>query len=328
MIKTGHPIFIISLDFEIHWGVSDHRTIESYYENLSNVPKVIERLLQLFNNRNIHATWATVGMLFCKDKTELQTWVSPNDQPTYIDKKLSNYTIIPQAGKNENDDKFHYGSSLIKKILSIPNQELATHTFSHYYCLEPGQTIEQFNKDLAAATRIHQREGNDPVSIVFPRNQYSDEYLSICKANNIVCYRGNYSSWIYKPEAKSTESSWKRMIRIADTYLPISGNKFVYASEDLPGMMNIPGSCFLRPYNKRLSFLEPLRLRRIKNEMNAAGKNNAIYHLWWHPHNFGKDMEKNFAILEDILDHFEKLQKKSGMVSMNMREVYEYCKKA
>jgi hypothetical protein len=88
-------------------------------------------------------------------------------------------------------------------------------------------------------------------------------------------------------------------------------------------MLNIPGSCFLRPYNRKLSFLESLRISRIKNEMTAAAKKNAVYHLWWHPHNFGKDMDKNFAGLEKILDHFSTLNSKYGMQSLNMKEIYE-----
>ena len=53
-MNTG--TFVLSLDFEIHWGVSDHRTIESYNENLRNVPEVVRRTLALFEKRKIHAT--------------------------------------------------------------------------------------------------------------------------------------------------------------------------------------------------------------------------------------------------------------------------------
>ena len=68
-MNTG--TLVISLDFEIHWGVSDTHTVESYNENLRNVPEIINRLLKIFREKNIHATWATVGMLFCKNKEEL-----------------------------------------------------------------------------------------------------------------------------------------------------------------------------------------------------------------------------------------------------------------
>ena len=320
-MKTG--VFTISLDFEIHWGVSDHRTVESYYENLKNVPAVVERSLKMFAERGIHATWATVGMLFCRSKNELLSRVAADKQPAYQNPKLSNYHIIPEAGENETDDPFHYAGSLIQKIINASNQEVATHTFSHYYCLEPGQTPQQFFFDLQAAKEITLREAPAPVSIVFPRNQYNDEYLEQCKLNGIVCFRGNYPSWIYAAEAKSTESLWKRTARLADTYLPISGKRYVRADMTKNNLLNIPASCFLRPYNPKLSFLEFFRIRRIKKEMETAAKRKAIYHLWWHPHNFGKNMEKNFHTLELILDHFYYLQKKYNMISLNMKEIYD-----
>ena len=314
--------FVISLDFEIHWGVSDHRTIESYEENLRNVPLVVKRLLQLFEQRNIHTTWATVGMLFCRQKKELFELVTEANRPQYIHPHLSNFEVAKGAGDDEASDPYHFAHSLVRQIIATPHQEMATHTYSHYYCLQPGQTPEQFYFDLKAARSLMVREKVDAVSIVFPRNQYNDEYLEQCRRTGFTSYRGNYPSWIYRAQAKSTEGMMKRMARLADTYLPVTGARFVQPIRE-GELLNIPASCFLRPYNKKLAALEPLRLRRIKNEMETAAKKKAVYHLWWHPHNFGKDIEKNFATLEAILDHFDQLASRYGMVSMNMKEIYE-----
>jgi peptidoglycan/xylan/chitin deacetylase (PgdA/CDA1 family) len=324
-MNTG--AFVLSLDFEIHWGVSDHRTIESYKENLSNVPEVVRRTLALFAKRKIHATWATVGMLFCQNKQELFALVSEDKRPSYNNPALSNFLIAEQAGSNEASDPYHYANSLVKKIIQTPFQELGTHTYSHYYCLEPGQTPQQFYHDLVAARKLIEKENIDAVSIVFPRNQYNDQYLEQCRNTGFYCYRGNYPSWIYRAEAKSTESRWKRLARFLDSYLPLAGQRYVKA-EHANGLVNVPASCFLRPYNKRFSFIEWLRLRRIRKEMEAAARKKAIYHLWWHPHNFGKDMDRNFINLEAILDHFNKMQDKYGMVSMNMKEIYEQTRPA
>jgi peptidoglycan/xylan/chitin deacetylase (PgdA/CDA1 family) len=322
-----HPgTFVISIDFEIHWGVSDHRTIESYNENLSNVPEVVRRTLELFERRKMHATWATVGMLFCHNKKELFEHVDPEHRPTYDNPALSNYVIAEQAGEDERSDPYHYANSVVKQIIQTPFQELGTHTYSHYYCLEPGQTPQQFYHDLAAAKKLIEKEKVNAVSIVFPRNQYNDDCLEQCRKTGFYCYRGNYPSWIYRAEAKSTESKWKRAARFFDTYLPVTGQRYVRA-EQHDGMVNVPASCFLRPYNKQFSFLESLRMRRIKKEMEVAAKKKAIYHLWWHPHNFGKDMDRNFNNLEMILDHFDKLAVKYGMVSSGMKEIYEQIKR-
>ena len=61
-------IFTISLDFELFWGVRDHRTLEDYGENVRNVHKIVPGLLALFDKYDIHCTWATVGFLFFADK--------------------------------------------------------------------------------------------------------------------------------------------------------------------------------------------------------------------------------------------------------------------
>ena len=55
---------IVSLDFELHWGVRDVKTVAQYRENLLGVRRAIPALLATFADYGIHATWATVGFLF------------------------------------------------------------------------------------------------------------------------------------------------------------------------------------------------------------------------------------------------------------------------
>ena len=42
-----------------------------------------------------------------------------------------------------------------------------------------------------------------------------------------------------------------------------------------------------RPYG----FFKKLKMKRIKAQMTYAAKNDKLFHLWWHPHNFGNDIE-------------------------------------
>jgi len=318
-MKTG--VFVISLDLELHWGVSDQKSIDEYRENLENEPKVSRRLLEMFREKNIHATWATVGMLFCQNKEELFAYVKPEHRPTYTRENVSNYVVAEKAGNNETDDPFHYAYSLVREIIETPGQEMATHTYSHYYCLEPGQTRDQFYYDLGAAQAVAKKENINLASIVFPANQFRKDYLQQCKMQGIKCYRGNYPSWIYQFNAKSLEGPFKRMARLVDTYIPLKGHRCVEpVMED--ELLNIPASCFMRPYSEKLSFFEPLRIARMKKEMEAAAKRKQVYHLWWHPHNFGRNFDKNFSALEKILDHYKVLEKKYNMQSLNMEEIY------
>ena len=81
---------IMSLDFELMWGVRDHYTIEDYGPNVLGVRRAIPRMLDLFERFRIHATWATVGMLMCESKDEILTRM-PLEKPTYNDSNFSNY---------------------------------------------------------------------------------------------------------------------------------------------------------------------------------------------------------------------------------------------
>lgn len=316
-------ILIISLDFELYWGMLDKKSIAQYRENLLGVRKVVPFLLDLFQEYAIHATWATVGFLFCETHDELLNSL-PVNKPRYRDSNLSPYSYIKTIGKNEEEDPFHYASSLIRMIASQPGQEIGSHTFSHYYCFAEGQDISTFEADLEAAIKVAKKFNIVFKSIVFPRNQVnSGEYISICKKMGIMAYRGNKPTWLYKKKIGG-DSIIKKCLARVDVYFPISGRdcfsiKTDTDSKDVP--FNIQGSRFLRPYSKRFNFLQPFKLRRILSDLTYAAKNGQIYHLFWHPENFGVNLEENLSFLIKILDHYVYLRNTCGMENLSMGEL-------
>ncbi|NJO24766.1 MAG: hypothetical protein HC867_01725 [Bacteroidia bacterium] len=90
-------------------------------------------------------------------------------------------------------------------------------------------------------------------------------------------------------------------------------------------IVNIQASRFLRPYQPVLNLGEGLKFRRIKKSMEYAAANNLIFHLWWHPHNFGSYTEKNFDFLEKVLAVYQRLNQEGKMESLNMFEIYQRC---
>lgn len=319
-----HGYFIVSLDFELFWGVRDKRTIETYGNSISNVKQVVPRLLELFEEYDISATFATVGLLFAKDRTEMETY-SPQRKPNYLDKNLSPYQDgFDLVGENGNEDPYHYALDLIKLIQGKTGKhEISTHTYSHYYCLEQGQTKDDFEDDIKAAVAIAQKEGITIESIVFPRNQFNKDYADVLLNNGIKSYRGNERVWFQSYQNEEDTSFLKKVFRTANCYLNLSGHHTYKLKElgknDLP--LDIPSSRFLRPYQAKYPFLKPLQLRRIKKSMTHAAKKGQLYHLWWHPHNFGANMDENFKMLEDILMHQQYLRLKYGFRSSTMKEI-------
>jgi peptidoglycan/xylan/chitin deacetylase (PgdA/CDA1 family) len=316
---------VISLDVELFWGVRDSKTIAEYGTNIKNEQHIIPRILKIFSKYNIHATWATVGLLFCKNKEEIFKF-APSQKPCYTNTKLNPYIAIATIGTNKDDDPYHYASDLIHLIKDTPHQEIATHTFSHYYCLESGQTVEDFDHDLTAAVKVADKNGIKFSSIVFPRNQYATDYLQICLDHGIHIYRGNQSHWAYATHNVQANTNFKRIYRLIDSYVNISGHHTYTPNYD-QNLINVPASKFLRPFSNKLKLLESLKLRRIYKSMEHAAKNGQVYHLWWHPHNFGSNIEQNFAQLEKILDHYTQLNKKYNMNSVSMKECSKIYKK-
>lgn len=325
-ISFARGKFVISLDFELLWGVRDKKTIESYGSNILGVREVIPALLSSFDKHGVKGTFSTVGFLFAKNREELMENI-PALCPSYIDANLSPYADFTSIGYNEDDDPYHFGYSLLQQIAANINHEVGTHTFCHYYCLEPGQTIEAFRHDLAAAKKIATAMNLNVRSLVFPRNQFNEKYLLACKEAGIDSYRGNPESWLYAARNKNDESLIRRAFRFIDTYINLTGNhcytkKFIASSI----IANVAGSRFLRPYSKKLSFLESLRIRRIKRAMLHAAVNNQLFHLWWHPHNFGVNLKENMEFLEQILTYYNHLNKAYGFQSVTMTQIADELK--
>lgn len=313
-------IFTISLDYEMFWGVRDKRTISEYMENLRGTPAAIDQILAVFDDAGIHATWAVVGFLFCRNQEDLLTQL-PAVLPGYSDRKLSPYDYIENT--EELEEPYHFAPDLIERIQQGIGQEVGTHTFSHFYCAEEGQNQAEFRADLAQAVNIADRDSMQVKSLVFPRNQVNSEYVSTFQELGITSYRGTESGWVYKPAStQSGRNLLRRGVRLLDAYINLTGSH----SHDIPSLgkelpINIPSSRFLRPYSSRASGLYKLHIRRVLNEMTEAAKSGKLYHLWWHPHNFGVHTSENLKGLRSILKHFRQLNQRYGMQSLNMGEV-------
>lgn len=312
--------FIISLDFELHWGGAEKWDLSKKKSYFDTTRKSIPAVLALFTKYEIHATWATVGFLFANSREQLSEFI-PSEIPTYNNDSLSYYSLISNAvGKNEQEDPYHFAPSLIKSILDAPHQELGTHTFSHYYCNEPGQTKTQFNADLQSAQRLAKLNFNVELkSLVFPRNQFNTEYIDIASRNGIKVVRSNPNVWFWRSSSRLVP-----LARAVDTLMPISNSLTFKIREEsyVENVLLLPASRFLRPYRNNEKFIQKLKLSRIKIEMSAAARGGDNYHLWWHPHNFGYCVEENLCFLEEILQHYSYLNRNFGFDSKSMIELY------
>lgn len=309
---------VISLDFELMWGLRDLANAGIYRRNVLGVRQAIPATLELFKKYDIHATWAAVGLLLFDTKAELEKYL-PSVRPSYQRHSLSPYPALPEIGDNERSDPLHYGLSLAAKIVESDGQELASHTFCHYYCLEPGQTLQEFEADTEAAVRAVRRVADSPRSLVFPRNQYNSEYLACFRKHGLDVFRGNERHWAYSASSGDGNTRLKRLVRMLDSYGNISGQNGILAGL-ANECVNLPSSRFLRPFSQRLRRLNGLRVERITRAMRQSFMANRGFHLWWHPHNFGANLDANLFSLEAILRAYVDLRDRYDAPSLTMAE--------
>jgi peptidoglycan/xylan/chitin deacetylase (PgdA/CDA1 family) len=312
---------VISLDFELHWGIRDHVTRDDpLYDRLPAARSAATDMLEMFTSRNIRATWATVGFLFASTRNELDAFM-PRERPTYLRAELDPY--VEAIGIDEEHDPQHLAGSLVELIGRSAGQEVGSHTFSHYYCLETGQDETTFRADLAAARAIALRRGQELTSLVLPRNQWNPAYETAVLELGFHCIRGPQRSWGQRARQSGDQGLLRRGARLADTYIGVSPPPTTEWNDVLlrSGLCDVPASAFLRPYHPGRKRFELLRLARLRSGLQQAAHHGRIFHLWWHPHNFSQHQSENFAVLEEILDEFDRLAVSEGMQSLTMADV-------
>lgn len=312
---------VISLDFEMCWGMADVAKISELAPVMQRVHSVVPRLVALFEKYGIHATWATVGALMAKDRAEFLRYL-PTDIPAQTRLILEKTGLMPEDNKKMCPREILFAPELVELVSNSEGQEIATHTYSHYYCNRKESKPSEFSAEIESALNLAADKGLAVESAVFPRNQVADEFISaMCEVKKLA-FRGNENSWINSLQAKKPKLG--TLLWYIDNYIPLQRRTSYKLSEIFDrGILNIRNSRFFKPFRPKYKFAEKLKLFHYKREMLRAAKKGEIYHMYWHPHNFALDTEINFAQMEELLEYYARVCKKYGMKSRNMREVAE-----
>ncbi len=311
---------VISLDLEQAWGCEPDRIGPRERAAFLGVRDAVPRILELAHEFDIAITWTTVGLLFFDDRDEMLEHL-PEERPNYLNPSLCAYSRLSGVGASEKADPLHFGRSLLLRIRDCPRQEIGGHSFSHFYALEDGATTTAFSADLAAATRAAALLDLELKSLVFPRNQVNEAYLPICRQAGYRSFRGNQHGAAYSGRKRESDRAWHRVSRLANTYLPDIGVRTVNRPMIQGGLVNLAASHFLRPTVGRRAAADLLQRTKIRRGMAHAARTGTIFHLWWHPQNFGLETAANIRVLRGIFNDYKCLSDKFGMKSVAMSDL-------
>lgn len=280
------PSVVISLDFELRWGVADRLAgdVNAYRRNLEGEPDAVLAMLELFDREQVGATWATVGALACAGWDEYFAIAPP--QPNYANKQLGvrrDWQDLDPTGR------LHFAPGIVRAVAAAPGQELASHSFSHIYMQEAGCLAADVEADSMAVARLfHERFGVAPTSFVFPRNQVG--HVEALQRTGIRRWRLNPTVSYWNAVRRDQQRKFVRALRLFDD---------VVAGESRRAPASEMRASFLVrfPLPDRAWKLHLSRIRRDARRLQPG----ETLHLWWHPHNLGADVRRNVRRLSDLI---------------------------
>jgi len=112
-------------------------------------------------------------------------------------------------------------------------------------------------------------------------------------------------------------------MRLIDAYVTVSGTGTTPWEAVLQPsrLSDIRATRPLGPYRPDLKDLEERRMRRIRQGIRHAARNREIFHIWWHPHNFGLFPKQNMTFLRGVLEEVRHCRGEDGLLSLSMTDV-------
>lgn len=301
--------FIISLDFELRFGVHDlyGSNLSGYETQLSHEVEASEIMLDHFSKNKIRATWATVGALACESWDEYfeRSPTTPNYRLDVL-KIQKNYAQLDPKGR------LHFCPKTVKRIAETEGQDLGSHTFSHLFLQEEGVTEYDFLQDAKAVEKIFTEKFNvTPVSLVFPRNQFN--FLNSFSQTSYRIWRGNEKYWFFDCNSKKNNTLFPRALRLADAINPYMSYPDVSNKADVTN-----SSQFLR-FNLPEAMWK-LHMAKLVHGVKSL-KNGENFHLWWHPHNLGGDLKRSEKRLKQVIEVVKHFESSGKIQSSHMRDL-------
>lgn len=280
--------FVISIDTELAWGEAHKRDGVVGGHHFEREREVVERILDVFTQYEIAATWAVVGHLFldrCDGHPELE-------QPAYG--WLDGDWLDVDPCSDLQAAPHYYGRDIVDRLLACPvPQEVGSHAFSHVIVDDPGCSAEVFASELAAARAVADPLGVALRSFVYPRNAIG--HLDTLAAVGFTNYRGGRTT---RPFA-GLSGLPRRAAALVDRVLPLAGSAVQPARHD-SGLWNIPQTYLFAPVTARRRLPPAVWARRPIGRLRQAARHRSLFHLWFHPYNVTANPDRAVASLTAI----------------------------
>jgi peptidoglycan/xylan/chitin deacetylase (PgdA/CDA1 family) len=287
---------LFTLDCELAWGFADLsppvERIELMRENPTALRDVYRKLVDLFDEYAVPATWAFVGHLFynsCSDGSH-----STNELTGGVDPHTNRQT-----------DPLYYGPDLVEMVLQADvDHDIGGHSFTHPEFIELDEPTVR--TDLTAMLDAADEYGVDVSSFVFPRNSVA--HTDVLEELGISTYRTGTVGTNYilrdgvKPFLFQDELFW--------SVPPVSPKRTT------EGLVRIQASRLL--HEVRWCYLHPWRLKRTLQTMDDG----QVAHFAFHPHDLLGYYRLDW-VLDRVLGVVEEFRARNDVEAITMADLPE-----
>lgn len=265
MSRTAGSV-VVSLDAELAWGLHDRHPLSAAEERrVGTARRSWSRLVDLFDDHDVPATWAVVGALLVDPDAEVGA-----DHPL-----PASWFDAYRRGVASRPDEW-LGRNLVEAVATADaDHELASHGFSHAVFTEVSPAVADAECRLARA--VGERHGFEFSSFVFPRNRIA--HREALAANGFRCYRGD------RPYRLPPVTGLRGAATLAGALTGTGAPPLVSPQVDEHGLVELPASLFLggfRGRHWRTVGADPA-VRLAKLGIERACRDDGVLHLWFHP---------------------------------------------
>lgn len=296
---------VLSLDAELGWGFHDFASPPA--ARVENARMGWKRLIDLFDEFEIPATWAVVGHLFL-DECDGQHASHPTPDD-WFDAEHGRWRTRPDL---------RFADGLIDRLQGAAvDHDVGCHSFSHVLFSAPGTSRTLAVAELEASVELAREHGVSFDSFVFPRNRVG--HRDTLAEHGFRCYRGN------APTRRVDDLPLGRPLRKL-TEATVDAPPLVEPRRDVFGLVNVPASLYLFGFEGLARSVaetvwdDPV-VRQAERGIDAAAHENRVFHMWLHPNNLvaPRDVRRMDAILRYLA-----ARREEGSVSVEtMSEVAE-----
>jgi hypothetical protein len=310
------PTFVFSVDVEGLWGVFFVERHRRDAVAARAAREAVPRLVSLLDARRIPATFAFVGHLVldrcAREEGGRPHAAMPRARYPWWDRDW--YEFDPCSSEAEAPD--WYGRSLVEAVRRSPGgHEIGSHGFSHAVFDEAHMGADVAREEFAGARRAAAAAGCDLVSLVYPQNVVG--HRGLLAPTGHLCYRAPDGG---EAQRAGPPGGLGRALRLARHALaaepPVGLPRRVDGVVEIPSSMPIVGAEGLRRVISRGA-----RVSRVSRGLAAAVREEAVFHLWTHPHAFARRPEELYGALEESLDEVARLRDRGLLRALTMGDL-------